>query len=680
MRRKNMLGVDEVLGTTADHLFGVDLNRNTTPFWNTNPNRSSSDARSLVYHGANAHSEPEIQALDVAAALGPAAQLRVYTDVHSYSQVLFWVRGDAQRQTTITEQLLGFFRNHHRQFPAGKNYLFNSWPAIALNAGIGATDEYFYHHYQVPSWTLEMEPSGTQGSLVHTGLPGNGADYGGLAENGHDGFILPDSQARRVREDMAQTFAAVYYRQAGPPSIQAMRFVDDATGAVVYEAEWDVSDEFNRMLYSQQIQALQLDRDYTQWISYSKPMRWRENGEVVPFQGLSEGFLSVLGGIDVAAQPLSRELGDPTWLDQPGGAPAGYQDYGDDAVAIPFRFPLDATNLGLVSGTVDALIRNIAWDITGILMDANPATIAHWADGHWNNYENTQGGESDFGGEDSTLGIQITDEALGPPFVLEPGIAAAWGDPQRVGEGFIIELLDNGLAVMFWFTNDDEGGQDWYIGVGELRGNRLLFPRVLRVSGGVFGDAFDPDQVTEEVVGSAKFLWSGCDSGTMDWRIGARHGRQNLVRLTTLMGLGCGPQLGTPVPPVVPVSEIAMYSGSWGDPEHDGEGFAVEIRDDGSALVFWFSFGPDGKRRWFFGIGELLDGKLVFNNMLSTSGGVFGEDFEPNDVTEFHWGTLELALDCAGGTASYVPAEAGFEPGVQHVQKITNLGGPACAP
>jgi hypothetical protein len=104
------------------------------------------------------------------------------------------------------------------------------------------------------------------------------------------------------------------------------------------------------------------------------------------------------------------------------------------------------------------------------------------------------------------------------------------------------------------------------------------------------------------------------------------------------------------------------------------------MRDDGSALVFWFSFGPDGKRRWYFGNGELLDGKLVFNNMLTTTGGVFGEDFDPDDVSEMHWGTLELALDCAGGTATYVPAEAGFEAGQQNLVKITNLDGPGCAP
>ena len=106
------------------------------------------------------------------------------------------------------------------------------------------------HTYQVPSWTLEIEPSGG----LHEGLPGQGADYGGLGRNGHDGFILPDSEVERVRTELAQTFAVAYYQQSGPPSIAAVRFVDNASGSVVAEKEWDVSGETARELHSFQVQ------------------------------------------------------------------------------------------------------------------------------------------------------------------------------------------------------------------------------------------------------------------------------------------------------------------------------------------------------------------------------------------------------------------------------------------
>ncbi|MBT8064288.1 MAG: hypothetical protein KJN94_04665, partial [Gammaproteobacteria bacterium] len=240
MRRKNMLGPDEDLLTQGDHLLGVDLNRNNPPYWAANPSRSSPDPQSIVHHGASAHSEPETQALDAAAQMGPADQLSMYTDMHSFSQVHFWSRNHQERLARLTEDLLRTFSGHHRAFEAGKNYAYSNWQSIPPNQGIGLTDEYFTHVYRVPSWTLEIEPS--NGAAYHAPLPGQGADYGGLGRNGHDGFILPDSEVERVRTELAQTFAIAYYQQSGPPSITTLRIFDEVTEAMVFEAEWDTVD------------------------------------------------------------------------------------------------------------------------------------------------------------------------------------------------------------------------------------------------------------------------------------------------------------------------------------------------------------------------------------------------------------------------------------------------------
>ena len=193
MRRKNMLSADEDLYTTFDHLNGVDLNRNNSPFWASDPNYSSPDLNSIVHHGASRASEPEIQALDTAAHLGPIDRLRIYTDVHSFSLVHFWSNTGNDRLANLTHQLLTTFSRHHARFDAGKFYSFSAPQNVALNNGIGTTDELFSYRYQVPSWTLEIEP-----------LNG-GSDYGGLGRNGHDGFILPESEINRVRTELAQT-------------------------------------------------------------------------------------------------------------------------------------------------------------------------------------------------------------------------------------------------------------------------------------------------------------------------------------------------------------------------------------------------------------------------------------------------------------------------------------------
>ena len=662
MRRKNMLGADEDLSTTIDHLNGVDLNRNNNPYWATSVGRSSAVLQSIVHHGAGPASEPEIQALDVAAQLGPIERLRIYTDVHSYSMVHFWSRNSNTRLALQTIDVLNTFTDHHKSFPAGKNY-YRVTPAI--NQGIGTTDEYFTTTYQVPSWTLEVEPSA--GQNFHLPLPGFGADYGGTGENVHDGFILPESEIRRVREELAQTFAAVYYRQAGPPILQALRVIDADSGAVVYESEWDIEDEQTRSHYTRQLRPLQVNHNYVAWMSFNKPMRWREDGMVVPFPGQPESGLDIEASVLVGDSVLTTIFGDGTWLKQPGNAPDGYMDYQDDALNIAFKFPDDTQNSGLITGEVEATIKFRTADMTGMLTDANPGTIADWTNGAWSKYENDSGIESDSGGFDTTVSLQVTNEAVPPPFLLEAGITSSWFDRTHDGEGFVLQMLADNAAVMYWFTYDTEGAQDWYVAAGEVRGNRIVFPELYRVSGGEFGPGFDPEKITREVVGSASFIWSDCDQGDMSYQIGSSHGRLQLSRITRLMGIDCG---NTQLPPV---REEALLSGSWFDPSHDGEGYIIEVLVDSRVVVFWFSYDPEGRRRWFFSTGEIRDGILVFDDMLTSSGGIFGPEFDP-DLVEFKpWGSLELDLNCSSGTATYSSSEAGFGAGTLNVTRLTNI-------
>ncbi|MDH4021304.1 MAG: M14 family zinc carboxypeptidase, partial [Xanthomonadales bacterium] len=371
MRRKNMLDVDEHLYTLGDLMRGVDLNRNNDPFWNTNPERSSSNVLSLVYHGIAPASEPETQALDAAAQLGPSDRLRIYTDVHSFSQVHFWGRNRNTRLTAQTEEVLGTFSNHHNAFDASKWYAYADRNSVAQNSGIGTTEEYFLHTYQVPSWTLEIEPSG--GQDFHSPLPGGGADYGGTGENGHDGFILPESEITRVREELAQTFAAVYYRQAGPPAINTLRMLDSETDAVVFEAQWDTVNNQTRSLYSKQLRPLKLDHSYHVWMSFNKPMRWRVDGEVVPFPGQPANTLDLEADLLVGESSLTTILEAGDWLNQPGEAPDGFMNYRDDALKLTFRFASDELNLGLVNGVTDVTMMLETSDMTGMATDANPA-------------------------------------------------------------------------------------------------------------------------------------------------------------------------------------------------------------------------------------------------------------------------------------------------------------------
>jgi hypothetical protein len=536
--------------------------------------------------------------------------------------------------------------------------------------GIGTTDEYFTVNYGVPSWTLEIEPS--NGQTFHAPLPGGGADYGGEGNNGHDGFILPESQIKRVREELAQSFAAVYYRQSGPPHVQSARFIDVETGAVVYEMDWDQGDDETRVLHTRQLQPMVLGRKYLFWMGFSKPMFWLEDGAVAPFPGQPASTLDV--DIDVlAGSTVVDTIVDSVSIPLlPGAAPHGYLRYQTDALWAEFSFQSSANNRATFAEPTQARLRIRGTDMTGMALDANPGTVAGWGNGSWARYEDSNGNEADFGGRDENISVTITTQAQPRAFTLEPGIAAAWYDVDRSGEGFIIEMLDAERAVVYWFTYNELGEQDWTIGLGSWDGNRLRFPELVRTSGGLFGPDFDPALVSREVVGSATFTWNDCSSGSMDWHIGNDRGRQSLSRITRIQGLDCG------LPNSAPVSEQARFSGAWYDPSHDGEGYTLEILGNNSAAVYWFSFDPEGKRRWFFGSGELLNGVWVFPEMNTSSGPIFGADFDTADLQLEPWGSLELELSCAGGVARYSSTEPGFGDGELQLQQLTHMVNLGC--
>lgn len=670
MRRKNMLLADEDLTSKADHLHGVDLNRNNAPYWSTSQNNSSADNRSLVHHGQSAASEPEIQALQAAVQMGPASELAIYTDVHSFSQVHFWVRNSNNRLTSQTTKVLQTFSGHHQGFPAQKWYRFSSAAQAAFNSGIGTTDEYFTHTYQVPSWTLEVEP-GDNG----------GADYGGLARNGHDGFILPESQIRRVRTELAESFAVAYYRQAGPPAVTALRLTDSLTGAVVFSAEWDRNEAGTRVLHSYTNQPLQLERDYRAWIAFDKPMRWRVDGQPGNLPGSPAGNDVASFQLQINGNALNMTQSNQRWLDEPGDSPGGYHRYVYDALAVNFRLPADATNQAAVNasvnGGVNARVLINAFDMTGQRVDANPATAAHWHNGAWSGYEDGNGQDlTDAGGVDQTLQVALSSTALPEPFVVEAGTSSIWLDPERTGEGFNLEILNNDRALVYWFTYDQQGKQDWYYSVGEVRGNRILFNELLQVENGHFGPGFDPALVENVVVGSARFTWSSCNDGIMDWRLDQggeyRTGRMNLQRLTRVMGMNCGqPQQPPPLPE-------GLLSGAWADFSRAAEGYSLQVLHDGRVVVYWFSYGPDSERRWFYNVGEIEGDKLVFDNLLTTSGPIFGEKNPPEILQQTPWGELELKLGCTSGSAIYSSTEPGFPAGTKQLTRITRPKGLVC--
>lgn len=389
MRRKNMRGVDERISSTGDHLLGIDLNRNNEPFW-ASSSKSSADPVELVYHGSNSFSEPETRALMAAAEFAGETRLRWYEDVHSFSQVLISVQTFNSRRNEIQGQLLSTFGRFHdalslERHGSGRLYPDDRDP---VGSGIGVTAEYFGYEFEIPSWTLEIEPRRSA------------SEYGGFGAE-HDGFILPDSEVGRLRDDMASTHAVLAYRQAGPPSVAALEIID-SRGRVVYAAHWRHAGDERRDLERVEREPLLPGFEYTLKVSFDKPMRWADDGGPRQAPGHSVPFVPgiLLSAESSAGQALDTDRG--RWLGRAGEA---FMKYRYDTFETDFIAPLDPSLFEAGQLTLEIE----AEDFTGQRLDADPSSVVDWKQGAWSGYEDTAGLTGDTGGKDSTLTVRIAE-------------------------------------------------------------------------------------------------------------------------------------------------------------------------------------------------------------------------------------------------------------------------------
>ena len=405
MQRKNMRDKDELLCAADDPgcalhdgMAGGDPNRNNTPF-RASSSQSSGNPASLVYHGTAAASEPEVRALQAAAALGPAARLRMYIDFHSFSRIYFGADTGNARRDALQRSLAGVMRAVN-----GNAYGYDPTPP---GVGIGSTDEYFAYTHQIPAYTLEIEPG-----------PNGATQYGGFGYS-HDGFVLPASQIARVRSELADATLLGLYRQAGPPSVRAVEIRERDSGAPVFVAQWQRSDDGHRQLLVTRGAALRTGVDYRLWLAFNKPMRVRDGaGAIANYRGQSVTLAPSLRleGLDSAGGSFSQTLATPAdgWRGSVGSTPAALR-YGDDAYLTEFRLPASIA----LAGARRINLRLDVADLSGQRLDADPASAVDWSGGAWSGYQGSDGSAGDVGGEDRSL--RLVDD--GSPLFDTPPVA-----------------------------------------------------------------------------------------------------------------------------------------------------------------------------------------------------------------------------------------------------------------
>jgi hypothetical protein len=128
---------------------------------------------------------------------------------------------------------------------------------------------------------------------------------------------------------------------------------------------------------------------------------------------------------------------------------------------------------------------------------------------------------------------------------INGGFTGSWYNPDLNGQGWVIEVVSSPSGpdrFVVYFYGYENGEQLWLIGSGPgIEGNTATVD-VIRTSGADWGDAFNPDDVVLDTVGTMSFEFSGCDSGSVEFTPGATSlsaFSTDMVRLTNISGRDC---------------------------------------------------------------------------------------------------------------------------------------------
>ncbi len=189
----------------------------------------------------------------------------------------------------------------------------------------------------------------------------------------------------------------------------------------------------------------------------------------------------------------------------------------------------------------------------------------------------------------------------GEPVQSYAGQSGSWYNATRSGEGFDLQWLANGAAVVTWYTYDASGNQVWLLGVGSQQGNAIVFDQMAITNGPKFGAAYNKADLQQEDWGSLT-LTLDCNGGTAHYaskQAAFGSGDLTLTRLTHLQQPAC---------PYVQPKLSDLYDIAWneipiaqGTPANPNIISAESIANDGTIagrrgghLVLWH---PD-TRTW----------------------------------------------------------------------------------
>lgn len=268
----------------------------------------------------------------------------------------------------------------------------------------------------------------------------------------------------------------------------------------------------------------------------------------------------------------------------------------------------------------------------------------------------------------------------------------AWFDPAFDGEGWVVEVLPNGIdATVTWYTYPDAGQpgeQRWIAGVGRINADGIHVAEAFETRGPAFG-AFDPTRVEYRPWGEFTLAFDRCGAsapgndglGVGRLRYKGLNGSEGERSLRQIGHNGVFPEHCISFSPPQRAHPNSRLSGSWfrgGD--QAGEGIQLQVDSRGNAVLVWYTYDPQGNPAWLLGTVTATESTNTLRfEMLRPRGTRFGTGFNPADVQSPAWGTVELSFSsCENAVLRFTPSEAGWAGGQIALSRLSRPAGTIC--
>jgi hypothetical protein len=157
--------------------------------------------------------------------------------------------------------------------------------------------------------------------------------------------------------------------------------------------------------------------------------------------------------------------------------------------------------------------------------------------------------------------------------------------------------------------------------------------------------------------------------------------RHTYAELSSTTGGKCG---NTPPdetdPPTTSYPIAPCISGSWYLEARDGEGYVIEIIGSSlelEMLAYFYTYDDAGNQMWLIGQGPVNGDTAVLATQV-TSGPVYGDDYNPDDVLREDWGTLTFKFTSERTGTVVRDSTMGFGTTTVDIERLTYLTGLTC--